>query len=122
MLLYTPPMTLRFFKYIAMLAIVFVLMGHHVLQVHAMHHEAPASTHHMACDDSCEEEHTSMNICEQIQNDEMQIQLDFSILPLVDTDWCTHATTQTYTESTHHFVSSSPPIDHQQLARSHLSK
>lgn len=103
-----------------MFAVMIVLLGHHVLQVQAMH-DTPHTSSHEACDDSCEHEDTSMDICEQIQNDEMQIQLDFSILPAVDTYFCVDIATHTYAKAHSPFVSSSPPIDHQQLARSHLS-
>lgn len=70
----------RVYKYIGILVITLVLLGHHSFQANAM--ETP---HHHVEESSCVghdcHHEMSMDICEKIQNDEMQTSSEFFLFP-----------------------------------------
>lgn len=111
----------KVYKYIGMLAIVLVLLGHHSFQAHAME-EMQVHQSHKTCESSPCDHEMNMDICEQIQSDEMQISISLFTLPEM-------SFTQIF-EIEESFVSLEEseniceriPISYQQLARSHLSK
>ena len=97
-----------------------VLLGHHSFQVYAMDHTSHHTSHESCGEQICGHE-MNMEICEQIQSDEMHISSEFFTVPEV-------SSTQKF-EKRESFISLEKseniyeriPISHQQLARSHLS-
>jgi hypothetical protein len=113
-------LTASFTSYIGIFVISLVLLGHHSLQAQAMeemhHHEAPSD----CASDECHHK-MNMEICENLQSDEMQASSTFFTLPIIS-----HFVAAPLGEGFVSFVtfdntSERIPIPHQQLARSHLS-
>lgn len=108
------------YKYIGMVIITLVLLGHHSFQAYAM--EVP---HHHAEEVSCVghdcHHDVNMEICEKIQSDEMQVSTD--TLFLMEESICiyfTIDTKQALPSSREADYLENIPISHKQLARSHL--
>jgi len=110
----------KVYKYIRIFIITLVLLGHHSLQVQAMD-----NMHYHVPTDFCESvdcnHRMNMDICEQIQADEMQTSSQFFVLPKIS--YFMAAVLQEEVISSPHFknIYERIPISYQQLARSHLS-
>jgi len=112
-------MFLKLSRYIGIIIVTLVLLGHHSLQAQVMkgvhHHEM-----HDSCEDSECDHEVEMDICEKIQSHQIQISSQFFILP----DSSHFKVTTPKTKSTSCFftqnIRRNTPIPHQQLARSHL--
>lgn len=110
----------RTYKYIGILVITLVLLGHHSFQAYAM----GVSRHHVeevSCvGHDCHHE-VSMEICEKIQSDEMQVSTD--TLFLAEESVCIYLNVdinQVLTSSREADYLENILISHKQLARSHL--
>lgn len=108
------------YKYIGIIAITLILSGHHSFQVSAMdiqnHHNQDLSCLGHDCHHA-----VSMEICEKIQSDEMQVSSDTFILDTksgcifdqhIENNFVPDQVYCTYLEQI--------PISQKQLARSHL--
>ena len=108
------------YKHIGMLVIVLVLLGHHSFQAHAMDVSHRHYVNHSCVGHDCHHE-MSMEICEKIQSDEMQIIESFLFVsenafsPFVDTK-----TTCTFVSFESDDNRERIPLSYKQLARSHL--
>lgn len=113
-------MSQRAYKFIGIFAIALVLLGHHSFQADAM--EAP---HHHVEESSCVghdcHHEMSMDICEKIQNDEMQTSSQFFVLPEISNFIAVELEEGFISFTTFENICERIPISYQQLARSHLS-
>jgi len=107
------------YKYIGILIIALVLLGHHSLQAQAI-----GEMHHHTATGTCEstECHLEMNmeICEKIQSDEMQTSSQFFTLPKISNFVAAELQEGFISSPTSENTSERIPISYQQLARSHL--
>lgn len=107
------------YKYIGIFIIVLVLLGHHSFQVEAMsvnHQDA----HEECTSNDCHHE-VDFEICEKIENDEIQVSSTFFVFPNISNFVEVELKEGFISFKTFENTSERIPISHQQLARSHLS-
>ena len=113
-------MFLRVLKSITFTLILIVLLSHHSLQANAMHRVHQTTSNGVCESDACQHG-MSMDICEKIQNDEMQTSSEFFVFPEISNFIAVEIKEKFAPFSTFENAHERIPIDYQQLARSHLS-
>ena len=107
------------YKFIAFLVITLVLLGHHSFQVEAMSVNDHSPSEECVSEDC--HHNVNMEICEKIQNDEIQNSPEFFIFPKISNFLAVELDEGFIPFCTFENTSERIPISHQQLARSHLS-